>query len=198
MKIVAVTRSKSLHCSTLNSILAINMHCLQHNIFLEVQYVTDKKQLKKHMKGTDRLIFLDYGANINQDCVPTMCSPMPKGYHVMVFPAVKEGVDWDMFKRKTLAGTDEPAEQRGLSFDTDVDKQIGEYIWNVSRTEAVVWTLDTKPILKMANTFEDLEDLRKQGAKICACTMARCSMAYVHTCLANILETSGVSITRNG
>jgi len=176
------------------------MHCLQNNIHLEVVYITDKKQLKKHLKGSDRLIFLDYGANINQECMPTMCGPMPKGYNVMVFPAVKDGVDWNLFKKKTLEGSSEPPEQRGLKFDTEVEKQFGDYLWSVSKTEAVVWALDSKPILKLLGglAVEEsfLEDIRRLGAKICACTMARCSMAYVHTCIANILETSGVTIVR--
>jgi hypothetical protein len=176
------------------------VHCLQNNIDVEVVFISDMKQLKKHMKHGDRIIFLDYGANINNECIATMCAPMPKGYQVMVFPAVKEGVDWALFKKKTLEGSKEPAEQRGLAFDTIIDKQFGDYLWSVTKTEAVVWVMDVKPVDKLIRgaTIQEgfLDDIMKLGVKICACTQARCAMTYVHTCLANILETYGVTINR--
>jgi len=198
--IVAIVSSKSIHCSTLNSILHINMHCIKNNTQVSVHYITDISGLKRYLKHSDRLIFFDYGSNINSDCIPTMCGPMPKGYQVMVFPAVKEGIDWELFKRKTLAGSKEPAEQRGLSFDTTVDKQFGEYLWSVEKTEPQVWTMDVKPVTKKATNIP-LDNtlfaaLKTQGIKICACTAARCTQTYIHKCVANILETSGISVVR--
>jgi len=158
--------------------------------------------LRRYLKNNERIIFFDYGSNINAECIPTMCSPMPKGYHAMVFPAVKEGVDWALFKKKTLAGSKEPAEQRGLTFDTKVDKQFGEFLWSVEKTEPHVWTMDIKAVDKiirgvqipMDNTL--FETLKGRGVKICACTAARCTQTYIHKCIANILETSGVTVNK--
>lgn len=174
---------------------------INRNKNIDVVFISNMKDLKKFLKNEDRLIFLNYGANINEECVETMFAPMPKGYHVMVFPAVKEGIDWNLFKKKTLEGSKEPVEQRGLKFDTVVDKQFGDYLWSVANTEAVVWAMDVKPVDKIirgqllpGETF--LEDIRKLGVKICACTQARCTQTYVHTCVANILETYGVTINK--
>jgi hypothetical protein len=197
--VVTVTKAKSIHCSTLNSILHINMYCLKNNIQCNVQYITEMNQLRRFLKNHDRVIFFDYGSCINNDCVETMCSPMPKGFQVMVFPAVKEGVDWEMFKRKTIEGSREPAEQRGLRFDTKVDKQFGDYLWTVESTEPVVWMMDVKPVNKITTVQTDpgmFKALKHDGVKICACTAARCTQSYIHTCVANILETSGINLSR--
>jgi len=126
--IIAVTKSKSVHCSTLNSILHINMHCLQNNIPASVHYINDMNGLRRYLKNHERIIFFDYGSNINAECIASMCAPLPKGFSVMVYPAVKDGIDWALFKKKTLAGSKEPAEQRGLTFDTTVDKQFGDSV----------------------------------------------------------------------
>lgn len=176
------------------------MHCLQNNIQTSVHYIQDMAGLKRYLKNNERVIFFDYGSNINAECIPTMCSPLPKGYQVMVFPAVKEGVNWALFKKKTLEGSKEPTEQRGLTFDTKVDKQLGEFLWSVEKTEPQVWCLDVKPVDKiLKGTVIPMDStmfnvMKLSGVKICACTAARCTQTFIHKCVANILETSGITV----
>ena len=195
LTVVAVTRSKSIHCTTLTSILYLNMYAIQNKVQIVVYYIPDAQMLSKYMKNADRLIFFDYGVSINPECIATMCLPFPKGYHMIVFPAVKEGVDWVAFKKKTLEGTPEPPSQRGLSFDTVVGKQFGEHLFEVQSTSARVWAMDPKKVkTKWGPDF--FERLKLDGTKMCACTAARCTVHYIHKCIANILETSGVTVTK--
>jgi len=195
LTVVAVTRSKSLHCTTLTSILYLNMYAIQNNVQISVHYISDPQMLSKYMKSAERLIFFDYAVSINPECIHMMCRPFPKGYHMMVFPAVKEGIDWVAFKRKTLEGTPEPPSKRGLSFDTSLGKHIGDHFYEVNSTTARVWAMDTKKIkIKWGPDF--FERLKVDGIKICACSAARCTVHYIHKCIANILETSGVSVSK--
>jgi len=200
--IVVVTNAKSICCSTLNSILHVNMHCIKKGEQTNLYFIQSREQLKKYLKNQDRLIFFDYGSSINSDCIATMLAPLPKGFHAMVFPAVKEGVDWDLFKKKTLAGSSEPAEQRGLTFDTEVAKQFGDYMWTVNKTNPSVWVMDVKPVDKLIRgqnyTLDDefFNWMQGKGVKICACTAARCTQTYTFKCFANILESSGVHIQK--
>lgn len=203
--IVAISRSKAIHCTTLHSLMNIHMFCIIKNIHMDVHFVKDRSTLPKLIKNGDRLLFFEYGASINQECIATMCSPFPTGYQVMVFPAVKEGINWDKFKKLTT----EPAGQRGLEFDTEVDRQIGESVWSVKSTEAMVWAMDCKPVDKKTRAAKDtvklpldsskafFDTLSNTGIKMCACTAARCIIHYTHECFGNILESAGINL-QNG
>jgi hypothetical protein len=171
------------------------MYAIQMNEQIVVHYIPDVQMLSKYMKNADRLIFFDYGVSINPECIARMCKPFPKGYHMMLFPAVKEGIDWVAFKKKTLEGTPEPPSKRGLTFDTEIGKHIVEDLYEVKSTTARVWAMDPKKIkTKWGPDF--FEKLLSEGTKICACTGARCTVHYIHKCIANILETSGVTVTK--
>jgi hypothetical protein len=125
-----------------------------------------------------------------------------------VCPSVKEGIDWDAFRKKTLAGTKEPAAQRGLTFDTEVGKKLADGLYEVTSTSARVWAMDSKPIdkklrgekiqvkLPTEDAGEMFDTLRRQGIKIGAATQARVVCHYVHECVGNILETQGVQLTK--
>jgi len=198
--LVVATNAKSICCSTLHSVLSIHMKCLKNQVQCNLHFVTHRDGIKKFLKNQDRIIFFDYGSSINADCIETMLQPLPKGYHSMVFPAVKEGVDWNAFKQKTLNGSTEPADQRGLTFDTKVSKQFGDYLWTVEKTSPSVWIMDVKPVEKLIRGTQYVIDdnffswLGGQGVKICACTAARCTQTYTFKCRANILESTGVTV----
>jgi hypothetical protein len=171
------------------------MYAIQNNEQIVIHYISEPQMISKYMKNAERLIFFDYGISINPECINTMCKPFPKGVHMMVFPAVKEGIDWATFKKKTLNGTSEPTNQRGLSFDTKLGKQIGDYLYEVDSTTARLWAMDPKKI-KMKWSPDFFDKLKSDGVKICACTAARCTVHYIHKCIANILETSGVTVNK--
>ena len=193
--VVAVTRSKSIHCTTLTSILYLNMYAIQNNVQIVIHYISDASQVSKYMKNAERLIFFDYGVSINPESIATMCRPFIKGMQVIVYPAVKEGIDWVAFKRKTIEGTPEPPSQRGLSFDTVIGKHIADHLYEVESTTARVWAMDPKKI-KIKWTPDFFDKLKADGVKMCAFGPARCTVHYVHKCIANILETSGVSVSK--
>ena len=195
LTVVAVTKSKSIHCTTLTSILYLNMYALENNVQISVHYISDPQMVSKYMKNAERFIFFDYAVSINPECIRVMCRPFPKGVQMIVFPAVKEGIDWVTFKKKTINGTLEPAEQRGLSFDTTIGKHIIDSIYEVESTTARIWAIDPKKVkIKWSPDF--FERLKSDGVKICACTLAMCTVHYIHKCIANILETAGVSVDK--
>lgn len=206
--VAAFSRNKAIHCTTMHTIMNIHMFCLVKNIHIDVHFLRDRQSLVKLFKNTDRLIVLEYGSSLNQECVATMCTALPSTYQVMVFPAVKEGINWEVFKKKTLEGSSEPACQRGLDFDTAVDKQIGESIWTIKSTEAAVWCMDTKLVDKKTRGAKDpiklpvdspkefFQALQSVGIKICACTAARCTVHYTYECVSNILESAGININK--
>jgi hypothetical protein len=204
--VAAFSRSKAIHCTTMHTIMNIHMFCMIKNIHMDVHFLRDRASLTKLFKNTDRLIVLEYGSSLNQECIGTMCGPMPPSYNVMVFPAVKEGINWEMFKKKTAEGSSEPAHQRGLDFDTVLDKQIGESLWTVKSTEAMVWCMDTKQVDKKSRGAKDsvklpvdspkefFDTLLKLGIKMCACSAAKCTVHYTHECISNIMESAGVNV----
>jgi hypothetical protein len=204
--VAAFSRSKAIHCTTMHTIMNIHMFCMIKNIHMDVHFLRDRTSLTKLFKNTDRLIVLEYGSSLNQECIGTMCSQMPPSYNVMVFPAVKEGINWEMFKKKTAEGSSEPAQQRGLDFDTVLDKQIGESLWTVKSTEAMVWCMDTKQVDKKSRGAKDsvkipvdspkelFACLQHLGIKICACSAAKCTVHYTHECISNIMESAGVNV----
>jgi hypothetical protein len=199
--VVALSRSKSIHCTTLHSIMNINMFCIMNKVHIGIHFIRDRQALKKYLKNVDRLIVFEYGAHFDNESVAVACSPMPPGQNVIVFPALKEGVNWDLFKKNVLSGSTEPPSQMGMNFDTTVDKKLQEGLWTIKSTEASVWCMDVKPVdkkirdLKVPTESSALffEKLQASGIKICAFTKSRTIMHYTHKCIGNVLESFGVT-----
>jgi hypothetical protein len=109
-----------------------------------------------------------------------------------------------MFTKKTKEGSTEPANQRGLDFDTTVGKKLGDSLYEVTDTEARVWAMDAKPIdkklrggkvpVKLPGDESMFRVLQGLGIKIGALTSATVICHFVHECVGNILETSGVRL----
>ena len=72
LTIVVFTRSKSIHCTTLHSLMNINMFCILHGIHIDVQYIKERQSLLKYLKNIDRLIVFEYGAHIDNDSIPAL------------------------------------------------------------------------------------------------------------------------------
>lgn len=187
MNVCVLTRSKAIYASTLGTLMNLQQYACVNNINLTIHYISDISMIHKYIKDTSsRLLFLDYGTRL--DKTETLFKELPKGYHCMVFPSVKEGIDWDMFKKNT----DEPPEQRGLHFDTKVDKCLDGDIYNVVSTDARIWLLDTKAIKKSSVVLNPA--VIKSEMKICADVSCKPVVHYTHECKANILESSGISV----
>jgi len=183
------TRNKSICCTTLHTLL----HLGQISDQITCHFVEDKSKLKKLMKTGDRIFWMDYGTNLDREMTLKIIEPLPAGLHILVFPTVVEGIDWKMFAQKTLQGSSENAEQRGLSFDTTVGKKLGPGLYECEQTAARVWLMDSKLVSKKTNDFS-FETFKQSGVKIGVMSEANIICHYTHECIGNILETSGITL----
>jgi len=204
---IITTRSKSCSVKTLHAVLRLNMRCLQKNINNEIVYVIDDPYAKaevvqKYMKTKDRILFFDFGIGVDDDTLDQVFESH-ENVGCLVFPGVKEGIDWDMFKTKIRSGSAEPASQMGLVFDTEVGKKVSENIYNVITTEPRVWILNTKNVLKSIKDKKTgnwkiypkmFEKFKEQGVRIYAFTASKLTLTYTHECLSNILNAAGVKV----
>jgi hypothetical protein len=205
MHLCVVTRNKSIAATTLHALMNLNMHAMHKGIHVEVHFMNDMSTLPKLIKTGERVVWFDYASNIDEDTLPRLLEPFEKDIKVMVCPAVKEGVDWEMFRKKTLAGSKEPAHQRGLTFDTEVGKKWAEGVYEVTKSAARVWAMDTKPIdkklrgekvqIKLATeSYEALFDQLTRLVKVGAFTKAQVVCHIIHECPGNILETQAIRV----
>jgi len=182
----------------------MNIHCLQNSTQNEILYVNDDPfekvdLINKCLPRCDRLFFIDFGINVDEESIKQMFQPH-EGFGVLVFPGVKDGIDWGLFKHKVKEGSKEPVSQMGLIFDTDVGKKISKDIYAVTNTSARAWVMFSKNVIK---TLKDkkgnwdvnvkiFEKLKERGVKIYAFTAAKLIMTYTHECVSNILSAAGV------
>ena len=206
MHVCVVTRGKSIAVTTLHTLMNINMYALQKGTHVDIHFVPDMSSLPKLLKTGERILWFDYGTNLDDQTLVKLMDPFEKDVRVLVCPSVKEGINWDMFRRKTLTGTSEPASQRGLTFDTEVGKKLADGLYEVTTTSARVWAMDSKPIDKKlrgekvqvklpTESYEAMfESIKRLGIKVAAATKASVVCHYTHECVGNILETPGVRL----
>lgn len=205
---IIVTRSKSCHVKTLHTILKLNILCIQHGHQNEISFVNDDpfekaEAIRVQMKKCDRLLFIDFGIQVDEKSLEEVIKPH-EGVGCLVFPGVKEGINWTEFKNKVLKDVDEPVHQMGLDFDTTVDRKVDENLYTVKETSSRAWFLNCKNVMKhlkdrktdqikvparMGVMFEKFKD---SGVKIYAFTAAKLTMTYGHECISNILNSAGV------
>ena len=201
---VVTTRSKSCSVKTLHTILKLNIQCLQNNVQNEIVYVNDDpfekiEMIQKCLSKCDRLFFIDFGIGVDDASVKQIFESH-EGLGVLVFPGVKEGIDWGLFKHKVREGSSEPVSQMGLNFDTQVGKKISTDIYSVTSTEAKSWVMFSKNVMKNAKDKKGnfnlhvkmFDKLKEQGVKIYAFTASKLTMTYPHECISNILGAAGV------
>ena len=207
MKLVTiiVTRSKSCHVKTLHTILRMNLKCIHDKFQNEIVFVDDNpykkaESIQHYMKSCDRLVFIDFGVGVDQESINTFFEKH-ENIGCLVFPGLKEGIDWEMFKSKVRNNSTEPVQQMGLHFDTEVDNKISDNIYTVKHTEAKVWFVNTKNVIKSIKDRKSgnwtihpkvLEKFKENGVKIYAFTAAKLTMTFAHECLSNILNAAGV------
>ena len=199
---VIITRNKSASVKTLHSLLRLNIICLENNIHNRIVFADDKITarraiLQKNLKHADRILWIEYGVYVDDESLKQVIDG-GWNWHGLVFPCVTEGIDWDMFRQKV--DSDEHMSQRGLNFDTQVDKKLRDSFYTVMKTDPKCWCIDTKNFLKnykkdkippeMSMLFSELADTK---FKTVAYTGARLIVMYPHECVGNILNASGVS-----
>lgn len=208
---IIVTRSKSCHVKTLHTILRLNIRCLENRWEHKIHFVNDDPfekadMIESCMKDYERVLFVDFGIQMDDASIHHIFDNMD-GLGVLVYPAVTEGIDWDMFKDKIRSDSKEPIAQMGLYFDTDVSKEISDDIYQVKDTRARCWVMNTKNVAKTIKDkktgkykiyarMESMFDKFKQhGVKINAFVGAKLTATYGHECISNILHTAGVQAT---
>jgi hypothetical protein len=204
--LVAETRNKAIVATTLHTMMNIHVQCMQRGTHLEIHFVDDKSSLPKLIKTGERIFWMEYGTNLNNEILSKIFEPMPKGTSVLVFPSVKEGINWDQFAQKTKAGSTEPSHQRGLAFDTEVGKKLTDGVYECTKTSARVWVMDAKSVDKKlrggkVNVVLPLTDneamfsrLMSLDVKIGVASEATVICHFVHECFGNILEAAGVEL----
>lgn len=207
MKLVTilVTRSKSCHVKTLHAVLRFNIKCIQKNINNQIAYVDDDPYKQTEligacMKTYDRIFFIDFGIGIDDASLDQVLEKH-EGVGCLVFPGVKEGIDWDMFKEKIRNDINEPVSQMGLHFDTDVGSAVSKDIRKVNSTSAKVWIINTKNVTKTLQKSKDskislkmFEKFLRQNVRVYAFTAAKLTITYTHECRSNILNAAGVKV----
>ena len=191
----------------MHSLLRINLVCLHKGVHHNIIFVNDDpfekaEMIMKQLKHAERLAFIDYSVFVNIETIDKMFTASFDQFSCLVFPCVKEGIKWDMFKKNV--DTTEPAEQVALDFDTTLGQKVGESLYKVTSTDPKCWIMDTKPVIKAlrerkgeaiklpAKTSEMFDRLLARGVKICAYTACRLTVTYPHECLSNILESAGI------
>jgi hypothetical protein len=177
----------------------MNIFCIQKGVQNEILYVNDDPfekvdMIKKFLPKCDRLFFVDFGIGVDEDSINQLFLPH-EGVGVLVFPGVKDGIDWDLFKKKVRGGSSEPVSQMGLKFDTIVGRSVSKDIHKVEMTEARSWVMFSNNTLKKCKKFtatKMFDNLMEQGVKIYAFTASKLTMTYAHECLSNILSAAGV------
>ena len=202
---ILVTRSKACHVKTLHTILRMNVRCIQKGMKNEIAYVDDDPYEKaeivqRYLKTHDRILFIDFGISLD-DGTLDQCFEKHEGIGCLVFPGVKEGIDWEMFKTKVKEGSEEPVSQMGLHFDTEIGKKVGKDIYQVTKTSARAWMMNTKYVTKTLQKNKDMkvspkmfDKFLQQGVRVCAFTAAKLTMTYTHECVSNILNAAGVKV----
>ena len=88
MYVAAVTRNKSIAVTTLHSLMTIQMHAQSRNVHVEVVFVEGLSALPKLVKTGERIVWFDYGTNLDHDSIQRLFNTMEKDIRAIVFPAL--------------------------------------------------------------------------------------------------------------
>ena len=209
---ILVTRNKSCHVRTLHTLLQMNINFIQSGVQHEICFVNDDPFKKAEiilnkLKSSDKVIFIDYSVNVNRESIVKFLEKHDQYCHCLVFPCVKEGINWEQFKEKVKNGVNEPIEQMGIDFDTKVGQKVNDEIYRVTQTDPKCWIMDSKSVIKHLKTkkkeplkqlpaknSELFDTLQSKGVKVCAYVDAQLTVVYSHECLGNIPNAAGVKV----
>lgn len=181
-------------------LLQLAIFCIQRGHQINIQFVNDITNLPRIMKNSERILWVDYGASLDQESFDKILDKT----EITVFPSVTEGINWSRFTDKVKTGTSEPTSQIGLDFDTEVDRKISDGLYTVKKTVPSVWVMDCKSVvskvrdakgegLKLPSTVEEVfQKFVDKKVKIQAYTKCNILRHYSHECVGNILEAVGV------
>ena len=215
LHVVLVSKNKSIYVKTLHSILGIEALCHQVGLQLDITFINDDPNakmdlLKKKLKSADRIFWVEYGVSVNKESLINSVIKYDN-HDGLVFPVVKEGIDWDVFRQKCKDNSDEPAYQMGLTFDTDVSNRIvnkERNLYEVTQTDPYCWVLDCKRVMrkltdknkKKSFVFpgtigEFFKKCTDRNVKLAASVDSITYNHFTHECVGNIMNIPGLTIT---
>jgi hypothetical protein len=210
-----VSKNKSIYVKTLHSILGIEALCHQVGLQLDITFINDDPNakmdlLKKKLKSADRIFWVEYGVSVNKESLINSVIKYDN-HDGLVFPVVKEGIDWDVFRQKCKDNSDEPAYQMGLTFDTDVSNRIvnkERNLYEVTQTDPYCWVLDCKRVMRKLTDKNKKKSFVFPGTigeffKKCTDRNVRLAASvdsitynhFTHECVGNIMNIPGLTIT---
>jgi len=200
-----MSRNKAVYVTGLHMILQLTAKCIQSGHQINIIFGHDSQGLAQAIKSSERILWVEYGACLDVESFDRIFDPK---LELLIFPAVKEGINWTAFKENINNGSKEPISQAGLDFDTEVDKEIGDGIYTVKSSTPVVWVFDCKAADKLRDRKgegvkipRDIPDFVKKcvdkGVKVHAYTKANVLVHYTHEAIGNILEAVGIT-TKQG
>lgn len=212
LQVVAVTRNRSMYVKTLHTLLALQALCRHFKLQIGLNFINDANKdkmelLKKLLKTGDRLVWLDYGVSVQREAMEIMLTQY-QNYDGVVFPVANEGIDWNSFKSKTLADSQEPAHQRGLTFDTTV-KSVSfdeKYdLYPVIKTDPHIWCIDTKSVTKRLKDKKNglvlpptltkfFENCMTKNVRLMAATGMETFSHFTHECIGNLMNMPGLKV----
>ena len=213
LHIVVVTRNRSLYVKTLHTLLAIQAWCKRGQLQIELEFVNDANKdkmvlLKKKLKTGERLFWIDYGVSCDRNTIHHAIIKYDN-FDCLVFPAAKEGVDWEMFKKKVKDGSTEPAHQMGLTFDTEINTTTlnkDPLFMGVRETDPTMWAMDTKAVVRKLKDKNNLVLPPTMGDFFSKCLARKVRIAasvssttfnhFTHECIGNIMNQAGLKVSK--
>jgi hypothetical protein len=211
LTIIIVTKNSSVAVRTLHNLLNINgIAFITENTTVEITYVKDDPfekaaTLTRKIKTSDRVLFIEYGVSMDLNSIKEVFKPLENNADCIVFPCVKPGINWDMFKTKVMSDSKESLNQMGLDFDTEVSTKISEKYYKVTNTVPKCWLFNSKSVVKCMKekkgeglkfppkTEELFAKLIDRSNKVYAFVDANIHITYQHECLSNILNSAGIN-----
>lgn len=189
MNVYCVTRNRTISTATLHTLLNVNIKCMVNGLDLNISFMNTRDAVGKFVEKGQPVLFLDYGTALDEETLEYIIKNQDA---FIVFPTPLEGVDWELFKKKTLEGSKEPVSQRALRFDVDTDgSDLSAFYVGGKKTSRLL--KERKITFPLSDT---LKKLRAHSIPFTIHTKAVVTKSFPHECLGNILDVSGVSLEK--
>jgi hypothetical protein len=157
---------------------------MQRGKDLGIHFMDTPAGFQKVIDKGDTCVFLDYSTSVDDETIDR-CFDEFDG--IRIFPGPVEGVHWDQFRKRTLDGSTEPVNQRGLKFDIEVGKDPCAFVISGKKM--------FKRLRGLKFPSENIIDkLKKYDIHPVIWSKSTVIRSFPHECLGNILNVSGVSV----
>lgn len=202
---IIITRGGMCHVKTMHTLLRFNVFCIQSGEIQNQLFFTNddphekSETIMKNLRDFDRIFYIDFGVHVDDESLKQVITKN-EGMGAIVFPAVLQGINWNMFKERN----DEPVNQRGLEFDTEVTTKISEDYYNIKCTKPKAFVLMCKNIVKKIKDKRSgsikiqpkldvmFSKFIENSVKVIAFIKANIIVTYQHECIGNIPNAAGV------